>query len=398
MIFTDFQGKKLSLLGFGTMRLPMMQDGSGEVDVEEVSRMVRYAADHGINYYDTAYPYHNGMSEIVVGKVLKQLPRDSFYLATKYPGHQISASYNPAETFEEQLKKCGVEYFDFYLLHNIYENSIGTYTDPKWGIIDYFVEQKRLGRIKHLGFSTHGLQETLTAFLNQHGDVMEFCQIQLNYMDWTLQDAKAKYELLTKRGIPVWVMEPVRGGRLAELSEESKTKLNTLRPGESAASWAFRWLQGLPNVKMVLSGMSTMEQMEDNVHTFEERKELTEAENQALLDIAESMKNSVPCTACRYCCADCPKKLDIPKLLSLYNEMRFSPSMNVGMTIDALEEDGRPAACIGCGRCAKICPQKINVPDAMKEFSDLLDKTPHWADLCRQREEAARKLREAQRN
>ena len=395
MIYTDFQGEKLSLLGFGTMRLPLMQDGSGEVDEEEVSRMVRYAADHGINYYDTAYPYHNAKSEIIIGKALKQLPRDSFYLATKYPGHQISASYNPAETFEEQLKKCDVEYFDFYLLHNIYENSIGTYTDPKWGIIDYFVEQKKIGRIKHLGFSTHGLQDTLEAFLDKYGDVMEFCQIQLNYMDWTLQDAKAKYELLTKRGIPVWVMEPVRGGRLADLDEEAKTKLDGFRPGESAASWAFRWLQGLPNVKMILSGMSNMEQMEDNIHTFEERRELTEAENQALLEIAEEMKNSVPCTACRYCCADCPKKLDIPKLLSLYNEMRFSPSMNVGMTIDALTEDGRPAACIGCGRCARICPQKIDIPDAMKEFSVMLDKTPHWADLCRQREEAARKLREA---
>lgn len=396
MIYSDFQGKKLSLLGFGTMRLPLMRDGSGEVDEEEVSRMVRYAADHGINYYDTAYPYHNAKSEIIIGKALKQLPRDSYYLATKYPGHQISASYNPAETFEEQLRKCDVEYFDFYLLHNVYENSIGTYTDPKWGIADYFMEQKKIGRIKHLGFSTHGLQDTLTAFLDRYGDVMEFCQIQLNYMDWTLQDAKAKYELLAKRGIPVWVMEPVRGGRLADLSEDAKAKLKRFRPGESAASWAFRWLQGLPDVRMILSGMSSMEQMEDNVHTFEERKSLTEAENQALLEIAEGMKNSVPCTACRYCCADCPKKLDIPKLLSLYNEMRFSPSMNVGMTIDALAEDGRPTACIGCGRCAKICPQKINIPEAMKEFSGLLDRTPHWADLCRQREETARKLREAQ--
>lgn len=397
MIYSDFHGKKLSLLGFGTMRLPLLQDGSGEVDEEEVCRMVRYAAEHGVNYYDTAYPYHNAKSEIIIGKALKQLPRDSFYLATKYPGHQISASYNPAETFEEQLRKCDVEYFDFYLLHNIYENSIHTYTDPKWGIVDYFVEQKRLGRIKHLGFSTHGLQDTLAAFLDQYGDVMEFCQIQLNYLDWTLQDAKAKYELLTKRGIPVWVMEPVRGGRLADVGEDAKVRLEALRPGESVASWAFRWLQGLPNVKMILSGMSTMEQMEDNVRTFEERKALTEAENQALLEIAEGMKNSVPCTACRYCCADCPKKLDIPKLISLYNDMRFSPSMNVGMTIDALAEDGRPTACIGCGRCAKICPQKINIPEAMKKFSALLETTPHWADLCRQREEIARKLREEQK-
>lgn len=376
------------------MRLPLLPDGSGEVDEELVGRMVRYAAEHGVNYYDTAYPYHNSKSEIIIGKALKQLPRESYYLATKYPGHQISASYNPAETFEEQLKKCDVEYFDFYLLHNVYENSINTYTDPKWGIIDYFVEQKRLGRIRHLGFSTHGLQETLTAFLDQYGDMMEFCQIQLNYLDWTLQDAKAKYELLTKRGIPVWVMEPVRGGRLADIGEEAKARLAGFRPETSVASWAFRWLQGLPNVKMILSGMSDMEQMADNVQTFQDRSVLTEAENQALSEIAEGMKNSVPCTACRYCCADCPKKLDIPKLLSLYNEMRFSPSFNIGMTIDALEEGSRPGSCVACGRCAKICPQKINIPEAMKEFTGMLDKMPHWVDLCRQRDEAARRLRE----
>ena len=394
MIYSDFQGKKLSLLGFGTMRLPLLQDGSGEVDEELVGKMVKYASEHGINYYDTAYPYHNAKSEMIIGKALKQLPRESYYLATKYPGHQIAASYHPAETFEEQLKKCDVEYFDFYLLHNVYENSIGTYTDPKWGIVDYFVEQKKLGRIRHLGFSTHGLQDTLEAFLDRYGDVMEFCQIQLNYLDWTLQDARAKYDLLTKRGIPVWVMEPVRGGRLADLDQASKDRLDQLRPGTSAASWAFYWLQGLPNVKMILSGMSNMEQMAENIHTFEETKPLTEEENKVLLAIAEGMKNSVPCTACRYCCGDCPKKLDIPKLLSLYNEMRFSPNMNVGMTIDSLEESSRPVACINCGRCAKICPQKINIPEAMKEFSEMLEKVPHWEELCRQREEAARKLRE----
>lgn len=394
MIYSDFQEKKLSLLGFGAMRLPLMQDGSGEVDEKLVCEMVRYAADHGVNYYDTAYPYHNGKSEIILGKALKQLPRESYYLATKYPGHQIAESYDPAATFEEQLQKCDVEYFDFYLLHNIYENSIGTYTDPKWGIIDYFVEQKRLGRIKHLGFSTHGLIDTMTAFLDQYGDVMEFCQIQLNYLDWTLQDAKAKYDLLTERSIPVWVMEPVRGGKLADMDEASRERLKGFRREASAASWAFRFLQGLPNVKVILSGMSDLEQMIDNVHTFEDAKPLNEEENQALLEIAEGMKNSIPCTSCRYCCSDCPKKLDIPKLISLYNEMRFSPSMNVGMTIDSLKEDSRPSACIGCGRCAKNCPQKINIPEAMQSFSEMLDNVPHWEELCRQREEAARKLRE----
>lgn len=394
MIYNDFKGKKLSLLGFGAMRLPLLADGSGEVDEELVKEMVRYAMVHGVNYYDTAYPYHNAKSEIIIGMALKQFPRESYYLATKYPGHQISESYYPEEIFEEQLKKCGVTYFDFYLLHNVYENSIGTYTDSKWGIVDYFVKQKQLGRIKHLGFSCHGMQNILEDFLNQYGDIMEFCQIQVNYLDWTLQEAKAKYELLASRKIPVWVMEPVRGGKLANLDETSKKKLEKFRPDVSAASWAFRWLQGLTDVKMILSGMSDMEQVRDNVHTFEALNLLTKEEESVLLEIAEGMKNSVPCTACRYCCGDCPKGLDIPKLLSLYNEMRFSPSFNVGMTIDSMEHGSRPSACIGCGRCTKVCPQKIDIPEAMREFSGMLEKIPHWEEMCRQREEMARKVRE----
>ena len=395
MLYTDFKGKKLSLLGFGTMRLPLLQDGSGRVDEEQVFRMVKYCSEHGVNYYDTAYPYHNSASEIIIGKALKQLPRESYYLADKYPGHQIAETYDPAAIFEEQLKKCDVDYFDFYLLHNVYENSLPVYTDPKWGIVDYFVEQKRLGRIKHLGFSTHALLDTLTAFLDRYGDIMEFCQIQLNYLDWTLQDAQAKYDLLTKRNIPIWVMEPLRGGKLAAADESSAAKLKSLRPDESAASWAFRWLQTLPNVKMILSGMSNMEQMIDNIHTFETEKPLTRSEYDTLFEIAEDMKNSIPCTACRYCCSDCPQKLDIPKLLSLYNDMRFSPgSMNVRMTVDSLAEKERPSACVSCGSCTRICPQKIDIPDAMKDFTEMLDKAPDWAELCRQREEAARKLRE----
>jgi len=392
MIYSDFQGKQLSLLGFGTMRLPTKADGS--IDEAQVTEMTRYAIASGVNYFDTAYPYHGGESERVMGRVLSAYPRESYYLATKYPGHQIlSDGYNPAVIFEEQLKKCGVEYFDFYLLHNVYEKSMETYLDPHWGIVDYFKEQKRLGRIKHLGFSTHASTEGLEAFLNHCGKDMEFCQIQLNYLDWTLQDAKGKYELLSRWNIPVWVMEPVRGGRLVNLSDAEKARLTAARPDESVAAWGFRFLQGLPNVKMVLSGMSNMAQMQDNVKTFSAPNPLTAEENATVLEIAEGMKDSVPCTACRYCCDGCPMGLDIPGLIRIYNEIRFSPAVNASMRVEFLPNDKKPTACIGCGQCTQVCPQNIDIPGAMQDLSERLTKLPSWVDVCKAREAAAKGIK-----
>lgn len=388
MIYTEFQGLKLSQLGFGTMRLPM---ADGAIDEQQVADMVRVALENGINYFDTAWPYHNSMSEIVTGRVLAKYPRESWYLATKFPGHQIMSSYDPASVFEEQLRKCGVEYFDFYLLHNVYENSIGTYLDPKWGIIDYFKEQKRLGRIRHLGFSSHGNVDNLRAFLDAAGDDMAFCQIQLNYLDWTLQNAKAKVALLNERQIPIWVMEPVRGGRLCKLSEQDEATLRGLRPDEGIPAWGFRFLQDIPGVTMILSGMSDMAQMRDNLRTFAAPRPLSEAETAALLKIAEGMKDSVPCTACRYCTPHCPMSLDIPMLLATYNELRFSPAVNAAMRLEGLAEDKQPSACIACGACSAICPQRIDIPAAMADLSQKLEAIPKWRDICREREEAARK-------
>ena len=389
MILSRFQNKQLSLLGFGTMRLPTQADGS--IDEAQVGEMVDYAIKHGVNYFDTAYPYHGGASERVIGRVLKAYPRDSYYLATKYPGHQISSNgYHPAEIFEEQLKKCGVDYFDFYLLHNVYEKSMEVYLDPRWGIVDYFKEQKRLDRIKHLGFSCHAETKGLKEFLDACGEDMEFCQIQLNFLDWTLQDAKGKYELLTERGIPVWVMEPVRGGRLAKLSDSEEAKLKALRPDNSIASWGFRFLQGLSTVKMVLSGMSNMEQVMDNIKTFTEDTPLSKEETALLMDIAEGMKDSVPCTGCRYCCDGCPAGLDIPGLISTYNEIRFSPAVNVAMRVEGMPENKKPTACIGCGQCTKMCTQNIDVPGALRDFAEKLSKLPSWAAICREREKAAK--------
>ncbi len=392
MIKVQFQDKLLPMLGFGTMRLPTLENG--KIDESRVREMVAYAMENGVNYFDTAYPYHNSESEIVIGKVLNEYPRESFYLADKYPGHQTAESYDPAAIFEEQLQKCGVDYFDFYLLHNVNENSIKTYMDERWGILEYFLEQKRLGRIKHLGFSSHGAMSNLREFLDYCGKHMEFCQIQLNYLDWTLQNAKAKCELLAEWNIPVWVMEPVRGGKLANIGESDVEKLKAQRPDESVAAWCFRFLQNIPNVAVVLSGMSNMEQMVDNVKTYSELKPLNEAELETVLNIAEGMKDSIPCTACGYCVDGCPMGISIPDMLGMYNELRLAPSIMMSMRIEALPEDKRPSACIGCGACTAICPQNLDVPKHLKDFAEGLSKLPSWAEISRQRAEAAKKAKE----
>ncbi len=395
MLYTDFQNKKMPMLGFGTMRLP--QTETGGIDEAQLEQMIACAMEHGVNYFDTAYPYHAGLSEVAVGRVLQAYPRESYYLADKYPGHQISERYDPAEIFEEQLRKCGVEYFDFYLLHNVYETSMEVYLDPQWGIIDYFKEQKRLGRIKHLGFSTHARTETLKRFLDAAGADMEFCQIQLNWMDWTLQAARAKVELLNERQIPIWVMEPQRGGKLCRLSEENEATLSALRPTERIPAWGFRFLQGIPGVTVVLSGMSDMAQMRENIATFEESLPLDAAETAALLQIAEGMKTGVPCTACRYCTDGCPMGLDIPMLIETYNELSFAPVTNSAMRVEFLPTEKQPAACISCGKCAAICPQGIEIPGVMHALADKLETIPKWGEICRARAEEAKRNRERNR-
>ena len=266
MIYTKFQDIKLSRLGFGLMRLPVKLDNT--IDEELTKKMVDYAIKNGVNYFDTAWPYHQGMSEIVIGKILKNYSRDSFYLASKFPGHQILKEYNPKEVFETQLKKCQVEYFDFYLLHNVYERSVDVYNSDKWKIIEYFQEQKRLGRIKHLGFSTHGNVELIDKFLEEHPNTFEFVQIQLNYLDYTLQHGKEKYDLITnKYHLPVWVMEPVRGGKLNKLDETSINELKNLNSNNSLPRWCFKFLLDLDNVGVILSGMTAFDHVTDNIET-----------------------------------------------------------------------------------------------------------------------------------
>lgn len=393
MILKDFQNIKLSALGLGCMRLPMKD---GKIDEEQVSEMVKYAIENGINYFDTAYPYHNGLSEIIIGKELKKYPKDKWYLANKYPGHQIADTYYPEEIFEEQLKKCGVDYFDFYLLHNVYENSFDIYTDKKWSIPEYFVKQKELGRIKHLGFSFHGEPDLLVKFLDIYGSEMEFCQIQMNYLDWTLQDAKQKYQILSDRNIPCWVMEPLRGGKLANIPNKAADTLNK-EENWSSAEWAFRFLLSMPNVKMILSGMSSMEQIKDNVNIFGEDKIFEERHKKILLEIAEPIKDSVPCTKCGYCLASCPQKLNIPKFIEQYNDIRFANSFWVGMKIDELEDNRKPSACIRCGACSRQCPQQIDIPKTLEELTEKLKTMPSWKELCKERNRIAAEMKEQNR-
>ncbi len=374
MVTKKFQDITLSALGMGTMRLPVFDGDDSKIDEEKTSEMVAYAIGHGINYFDTAWGYHSGNSEIVMGKVLKSYPRDSFYLASKFPGYDLSNMDKVEEIFEKQLKKCGVDYFDFYLFHNVCEMNIDAYLDEKYGIYKYLTEQKENGRIRHLGFSIHGSYEILERFLEAYGDKMEFCQIQLNYIDWSFQNAKAKVELLNKRKIPVWVMEPLRGGKLAKLSEDVEEKLTGMRPEEEIPAWAFRFLQSIEGVTMILSGMSDFKQVQDNIKTFSTEKPLSKDEIDTLLGIADGiLSRRLPCTACHYCTSHCPKGLDIPGLIKLYNEHNFTGGGFIApMALMATPEEKHPSACIGCRSCEAVCPQQIKISEAMSDFANKL--------------------------
>ena len=390
MLYNHFQDLSLSALGFGAMRLPLLPDGG--IDQAELDRMVDAAMAAGVNYYDTAYPYHGGMSEVCLGKSLARYPRESWYLADKFPGHQNVKGVKPVmpeEIFEEQLQRCGVDYFDFYLLHNVNENSMRYYGNPENHFIEYFLEQKAKGRIRHLGFSCHAAPAGLEQFLALYGRDVEFCQIQLNYVDWTLQDAKRKCEILKAAGLPVWVMEPVRGGKLAHFDPAIEAQMHALRPEESIPAWAFRWLRTVPQPTMILSGMSNLEQMQDNLRTFEEHKPLNEEELALLGRVAAQIAQLIPCTGCRYCCAGCPMGLDIPTMLSMANDMAVTASFNTVARYSALGEGKRADACIACGQCMAACPQKINVPEELKKLDALMSSQKTWEEICQERAAAA---------
>ena len=375
MYYNDYDGLKLSGIGFGAMRLPVINGNDADIDEAEAIRLVDKAYESGVNYFDTAWGYHGGNSEIVMGKALKKYPRDSFYLSTKFPGYDVSNFGKVEEIFEKQLEKCQVEYFDFYFMHNVTELNIEQYLDDeKYHTFSYLMEQRKKGRIKHLGFSCHGNLDTMKRFLDRYGEYMEFGMIQMNFLDYEFQDARVKADMLNERNIPIWVMEPLRGGMLTKLPEDGMKRLEELRPGVKPVEWAFRFEQSIPGVKMILSGMSQMDQMMENISIFDEKKPLDEKEIAVLTDIAKGMVNGkiVPCTSCKYCVSHCPKGLDIPSFMWHYNETKFTGGGFISaMYIMSLPKDKVPAACIGCRSCEKVCPQTIKISEAIKELDSM---------------------------
>ena len=375
MIYRNFKdtGMKTSLLGLGGMRFPRIGD-TENVDFPKAEKIVEYAYEHGINYFDTAYVYHDGDSERLFGKVLTKYPRDSYYIADKMPIFIITDKKQVAEVFQEQLDRCQVDYFDFYLCHSMNEVTIDDYI--KYDVIPYLVEMKKQGKIKQLGFSNHGSPETLKRALDLAD--WDFVQLQLNYLDWQYYHGEELYNLCKERNIPVMVMEPVRGGRLADLTPESNALLKAAAPDKSIPSWAMRWMQGLDGVQVVLSGAGDTQMLDDNLKTFSEINLLNDEEQKVLdkaLDIFME-KFSIPCTACRYCTETCPQKLQIPDILSIYNEMLLTDDKMPYIKSMQQPEDRQPGNCIGCGACTKRCPQFIDIPGKMKA---MLEKREKWA-------------------
>lgn len=367
MIYKNFCEDKLSMLGMGCMRFPC--DEKGEVDLAETAELIDMCIKNGVNYFDTAWFYHDGKSEEIMGELLAKYDRSSYKLATKMPWTDIKSKADVEKIFATQLEHTRAGYFDYYLIHNVSEDTIDVFNNEEYGIVDFLYEQKKAGVIRHLGFSTHGSIPLMEEFIVKHKDKLEFCQIQLNWLDWTLQNAKEKVELLHKHGLAIWVMEPVRGGKLASLAESDENILKTFRPDDSIASWAFRFLQDIDGVTMILSGMSSRQQVMDNIKTFSQEKPLSDSERKAVLDIADRIlsKKLMTCTSCRYCIPQCPKELDIPKLLRIYNDVYI-----MGRELTDMEHAVKSRECIGCGMCEKKCPQKIKISEFIRDFAEKL--------------------------
>ncbi len=374
MYYKEFKEIKLSALGMGGMRFPCKDGNDSVPDREKVNQLIDYSLENGINYFDTGWGYHGGNSEKVLGEALRRHKREFYYIASKFPGYFQKYFGKVEHVFEEQLCRCGLDFFDFYLLHNVWENNIEDYlNDKEYGTISYLREQKRNGRIKHLGMSTHGTVETVERFLKEYGEDIDFVQIQLNWFDYEYQNAKGMLELLKAYEKPVFVMEPLRGGRLCALDEKYLSKLSEAQPEWDEIEWAFRFLQAIPGVTMVLSGMSSLNQVKRNCELFRKEQSVSLRKFGILEEIAKEMaaESRVPCTACKYCIKECPMQIEIPNVFAKYTEYMNS--------IGAFSKDAdlkrlKATSCIGCKRCEKVCPQKINISALMQAIKSSVEK------------------------
>ena len=365
---------KMPKLGFGLMRLP---ENDGVIDHEHVCKMVDKYMEAGMNYFDTAYVYHGGKSEVAAREALvKRYPREDFMVATKLPAWEIKKQEDIERIFSEQLERLGVDYFDFYLLHSIEEgNNYDVYVKYdcfKWGL-----QKKAEGKIKHFGFSFHGSPELLTEILDKHPEV-EFVQIQLNYLDRTNPVVRSQelYDILHERNIPIIVMEPVRGGALASMAPEIEDIFKKKRPESSVASWALRFVGSLPGVMTILSGMSNEEQMNDNIGTFANFEPLSDEEFAIVNQVTDEILRipQIGCTACKYCCDGCPMKISIPDVFRTINTLRRYPDdwRSKNFYSGLIQRSGKASDCVGCGQCERVCPQHLPIIELMKEASEVL--------------------------
>lgn len=356
-------GVSPSLLGFGCMRFPLNEDGS--ICEPEAEKMLDTAIEAGVTYIDTAYPYHNGDSEPFLGRVLKKYNRKDFFLATKLPIWNVKTLEDAKRLFQEQLDRLQVDYIDFYLLHCLDKEKWQTVLDL--GLIPYFEEMKRQGKIRFFGFSFHDDYEVFETIATYRS--WDFCQIQYNYIDTDIQAGDKGYALTEKLGIPLVIMEPVKGGSLAQLPEDVTEPFKKARPDNSISSWALRWVASKPNVKVVLSGMSTMEQVEDNLHTFGNFEPLTQKESELVSQVADAIKKRTKngCTGCAYC-MPCPFGVDIPKNFRIWNDLSMYGNKEKAKQafFQELDVSSRADQCKKCGKCETVCPQSIAIRENLK--------------------------------
>jgi predicted aldo/keto reductase-like oxidoreductase len=377
MIYNEFKGLKISDLGFDTKRLPLIGQDESMIDEEQSEEMIRYALEHGINYFDTAWNYHGGHAASLLGRVLSDYPREQYFIANKFPGYDLKNMPKYEYIFEKQLEDCRADHFDFYLLHNVDELNIESYLSKDNRVMDYLIEQKEKGRIRHLGIHTNGKTTTIERFLNVYGDQIEFAQIQLNYLDWTLLNAKDRVEYLRKRGLPIWAMGPLRNGQLTRIEKSYEDTLRMFRPDETPAGWAYRFVQSTAAVKTILSGISSLEQLKSDIKIFENDITLLNGKEAAILLTLVSdalSRKLINCTACRNCTEFCKHRLDIPTLIDLYNEYKLTNSTEfITRPWSSIPKDKLPSMCVGCGACEKVCPRHIKVSGIMKELSEIME-------------------------